>query len=200
MNKIEFTFELSKQLLGLPEDDIKEKVMFYVEMIDDRIDEGMSEADAVADVGSPDKIAEEIISEFPLKKFVKEKIRPKRRLKGWEIALIAVGSPIWISIGAVALSLVITPYAVLWSLVATAWAVFATFAGAAVGGVVAGVIFMATGNPIPGIVLLGAALVLAGLAIFTFFGCIAATKGGAELTKRIAIGIKRMFIKKGEAK
>ena len=98
MNKIEFTLELSKQLLGLPEDEIKEKVLFYVEMIDDRMDEGMSEHDAVADVGSPEEIAEEIISEFPLKKFVKEKIRPKRRLKGWEIALIAVGSPIWISL------------------------------------------------------------------------------------------------------
>ena len=199
MNKIQFVFELSKALEGLPKDDIEEKVMFYVEMIDDRIDEGMSEADAVADVGSPEKIAEEIIAEFSLKKLVKEKIIPKRRLKGWEIALIAVGSPIWISLGAVALSLVITLYAVLWSLVVIAWAVFGTFAGTAVGGVVAGIIFMATANSTPGILLVGAALVLAGLAIFTFFGCIAATKGGMKLTRKIAIDIKRMFIKKGEA-
>ena len=199
MNKIEFTLELSKQLLGLPEDDIKEKVMFYVEMIDDRIDEGMSETDAVADVGSPEKIAEEIISEFPLKKLVKEKIKPNRRLKGWEIALIVIGSPLWISLGAVALSLVITLYAVLLSLVVTAWAVFATFAGCAIAGVVGGTIIASTSHFVSGAVLLAAGLVCGGLAIFSFFGCTSATTGIAKLTKKIAIGIKRMFIRKGEA-
>ena len=198
MNKIEFSLELSKALEGLPNDDIKEKVMFYVEMIDDRIDEGMSEADAVADVGSPEKIAEEIIAEFPLKKLVKEKIKPKRRLRGWEIALICIGFPVWLPLAISALAIIISLYVVLWSLVVSAWAVFASLIGGALGGVVGGVITAIFNNQVAGIVLTSGGLVCGGLAIFSLFGCLAATKGTAKLSKRIVLGIKRMFMKKGE--
>ena len=45
-------------------------------------------------------------------------------------------------------------------------------------------------------VAIGAGLVLAGLSIFFFFGCKASTKGTVWLTKRIALGIKNLFIRK----
>ena len=43
MNKQEFLAELRKGLSGLPQDDIEERLIFYDEMLEDRIEEGLSE-------------------------------------------------------------------------------------------------------------------------------------------------------------
>ena len=48
--------------------------------------------------------------------------------------------------------------------------------------------------------LLSAAAVLAGLTIFMFFACRAVTKGAAVLTKKIALWIKSLFLRKEETK
>ena len=63
-----------------------------------------------------------------------------------------------------------------------------------------GLVFIFKGSALPGLAIIGAALICAGLAIFAFFGCKAATKGAVALTKEIAAGIKRPFIKKEEKK
>lgn len=44
--------------------------------------------------------------------------------------------------------------------------------------------------------LLAAGLVCAGLAIFLFFGCKAATKGIVALTRRIAVWTKNRFLRR----
>ena len=46
MNKQEFLNQLRSGLNGLPHEEIEERVMFYSEMIDDRVEEGLSEEDA----------------------------------------------------------------------------------------------------------------------------------------------------------
>ena len=48
MNKEEFIAELKDGLSGLPQNDIDERVLFYTEMIDDRMEEGMSEEEAIS--------------------------------------------------------------------------------------------------------------------------------------------------------
>ena len=60
MTKQEFLSRLREGLSGLPEDDIAERLTFYGEMIDDRIEDGLSEEEAVAEVGSVDDIAAQI--------------------------------------------------------------------------------------------------------------------------------------------
>lgn len=47
MNKQEFLVKLRKGLSGLPKEDIEERLTFYSEMIDDRMEEGLSEEEAV---------------------------------------------------------------------------------------------------------------------------------------------------------
>jgi len=199
MTKIEFILELKNRLSGLPQKEVDDRLLFYSEMIDDRIEEGVSEEDAVRDMGSIDDIAAQILADTPLLKIVKDKVKSKRRMRAWEIVLLAVGSPLWIALLAVAFSLLIAVYAVIWSLVVSAWAVFAAFAGGSVGGVAGGIMFICGGNLSPGLACIGAGLVLAGLSIFAFFGCIAATKGCAKLTKIILLGIKRAFVGKERA-
>ena len=52
MTKIEFILSLSRALQGLPQSDVTERLEFYNEMIDDRIEDGLSEEEAVAAIGS----------------------------------------------------------------------------------------------------------------------------------------------------
>ncbi len=200
MNKLEFLLELGKALEGLPCEDVEERLSFYGEMIDDKIEEGVSEEDAVAEIGSAEKIAENIISDYPLSKLVKRKVKSQRKLGAWEIVLLAIGSPIWVSLAIAALAVILSLCAVMWSLVAVVWSVFASFAACVIGGITGGTILIACGNLLSGLLLVGAGLACGGLAIFSFFGCIATTKGMAYLTKRIFLVIKKMFIKKGDSK
>lgn len=51
MSKQEFLGALYNGLSGLPKEDIENSVQFYSEMIDDRMDEGMTENEAVEDIG-----------------------------------------------------------------------------------------------------------------------------------------------------
>ena len=196
MNKQEFLTALRQSLSGLPLDDVEERLNFYSEMIDDQVEEGKSEEEAVASIGSVDEIVSQTLSEVPLTKIVKKKIKPKRRLRAWEIVLLAVGSPIWLTLGLVAFAVLISLYAVLWSLVGSAWAIFSAFVGCAAGCVAVGVVWICFGELLSGLFLIFASLVLAGLSIFVFFGCHCATVGTVRLTRLIALGVKKMFVSK----
>ena len=199
MNSDDFRRELKKGLSGLPEEDIKRSIEFYSETIDDRIEDGKTEEEAIADIGSVKDVLSQILAEIPISKLIKEKVK-RRRLGALEIVLLALGSPIWLSLLVAAFAVIISAYAVIWSVVVSLWAVFAAFVGGSFGGIVAGIIFTCTGNLLAGLAMIAASLVLAGLSIFSFFGCKAATKGTVILTKKIALGIKNCFIKKGDAK
>lgn len=65
MNKKEFLAALRAGLAGLPEADVQHWLDFYSEIIEDRMEEGMTESEAVADVGSVHTIVTQILSETP---------------------------------------------------------------------------------------------------------------------------------------
>ncbi len=196
MNKQEFLAELRKGLSGLPQSDMEERLAFYSEMIDDRMEEGLSQEEAVNEIGSVDAILSQIIADTPLTKLVKEKIKPKKRLKAWEISLLVLGSPLWLSLVVAAFAVILSLYAALWSVLISLWAVFASLVGCAVGGIVAGIVFSCIDTILTGMAMLGAGIVCAGLSVFMFYGCKAATTGTVLLTQKIALGMKHCFVKK----
>ena len=198
MNKQEFLAELRKGLSGLPKDEVEERLTFYSEIIDDRMEDGIPEETAVCEIGTIDEIVSQIIADIPLTKLVKEKITPKNKLKAWEIVLIILGSPIWLSLLIAVFAVIFSLYVVLWSVIIALWAAFASFVACGLAGIAAGVYFAAGGNGLTGIVMIGAGIVCAGLSVFMFFVCKAATKGISNLTKKLAIWIKNCFIKKEE--
>ena len=200
MRKQEFIYQLWKKLSDLPKDEVEERLSFYGEMIDDRMEEGLSEEEAVAAIGTADEIAAQIMEDIPLTKIVKEKIKPKRKLSAWEIVLLVIGFPLWFSLLILLpFSLVISLYAVLWSAVASLWAVFASVIGSAFGALIGSIVFISVGHTSVGVALIGTSLICAGLSVFLFFGCKTAPKGFVWLTKRIALGIKNLFIRKEKA-
>ena len=199
MNKIEFLDELRSRLSGLPVKEVEERLSFYGEMIDDRIEEGLSEEEAIKAIGSVDEICDAILEEIPLVKIAKEKVRSGRRMKAWEITLLALGSPIWAALLISAFSVLLSLYAVLWSLVAVCWAIFGSLAGSGVGGVTLGIAYVCTGRIFSGIGVIGMALVVAGLSVFMFFASLWAVKGAVWITKMIVRALKRCFVRKEKA-
>ena len=193
MSKQEFLAWLRKGLSGLPQNDIEERLAFYSEMIEDQMEDGVSEEEAVSAIGSVDEIVAQVVAETPLMKIAKERIKSKRRLSTGEIVLLTLGSPIWLSLGIAAFAVILSLYISLWAVIISLWSVFASFVGCSIGGVLACVIFAVGDNGVSGLAMLAAGIVCAGLAIFVFYGCKAATKGTLILTNKKLIWIKNCF-------
>ncbi len=200
MTKQEFLAQLEAGLSGLPQKDVEERLSFYSEMIDDRVEEGIAEDIAVSEIGPVAEIVSQTVADTPLAKIVKENIKPKRALKAWEIALLALGSPVWFPLLLAAIVVLLSVYVVVWSLLISLWAVEVSLAACAVSGIAYGAVYGLIGGGSAGIALLGAGVFCAGLSVFLFFGCTAATRGVVRLTGKIALGVKSLFIKKEAAK
>ena len=198
MTKIKFLLSLHDRLSGLPKDDVEERLSFYSEMIEDRIEEGLSEEEAVAAVGTVEEIVFQILSDIPLVKITKEKIKSKRRLKAWEIVLLILGFPVWLPLLIAASAVAFSLYLSWWAIIVSIWAVFGSVLVSAFCGVIAGVGFVIWSNVPTGLAVISAGLVCGGLSILLFYGCREATKGTLRLTKTITLGIKKSFVKKEE--
>ena len=98
MNKQAFLEGLAGYLDALDPEEIKKTCAYYAEMIDDRVEEGMDEEQAVASLEPLPVIAKEILSQAPLGNLIRARARTGRRLSGGAIALIAIGSPIWLPV------------------------------------------------------------------------------------------------------
>ena len=196
MHKQEFLARLRRSLAGLPQGDIEERVSFYSEMIDDRMEEGCSEEDAIRQIGSVDEVAAQIVADVLPAERAGETAAPKRRLKAWEIVLLALGSPVWLSLLIAAFAVVLSLYISLWAVILSLWSSFGALIGCALGGVVAGIGFVCGGQSPVGVALIGAGIVCGGLSILLFYGCKSVTKGTLLLTKKSVQGMGNRFSKK----
>lgn len=182
MNKQEFLSRLRKDLKNLPQAEIEERITFYSEMIDDRMEEGLSEEEAVTAVDP---------TEETLSLSVPSPANEKPQRKAWEIVLLVLGSPIWLSLGIAAFAVALSLYVCLWAVIVSLWAVFASLAGCGIGFMAAGIFLVCNGYALPGIALMAAGAICAGLSIFMFLGCKGATKGVVAPTKKVPAWIKR---------
>ncbi len=198
MTKREFLSALRCGLAGLPPQDVEERVAFYDEMIDDRIEEGLSEEDAVSAIGDVDAVAAQIVADTPLTALVRQRVTPRKRLGTGTIVLLVLGSPVWLPLLIAAVAVAFSLYVSLWAVIVSLWAAFGAFIGSAGGALVSGACFAMSGNGLTGVAMIAAGLVCAGLSIFLFFGCRAATRGAALLAKKTVLSIKKRFVGKGE--
>ena len=196
MKKQEFLNELRERLNGLPPSDIDDRISFYEEMINDRMDDGKCEEEAVADIGTVDDIVNEIVRDTPLVKLVKEKIKPKRKLKAWEIVLLILGFPLWFPLVLTALILCLVAYLLIWILVIVCYAVELSLVVAGTAAPVLMIIQAVNGGQV--VAYLGLWIMCLGGAILLFLGCVGATKLSLKLSKKIITSTKKAFIKKGD--
>ena len=200
MNKLAFLAELRDRLSGLPGEDIGRSMDFYSEMIDDRMEEGLSEEEAVRAIGPIDDVVAQILMETSLPKLVKAKAKRRRSPKVWEIILLILGSPIWLPLCIVALVLLLVFYLLLWVMVLMLYVVDLSVAAAGLSGLLGAFVQVFSGRWAQGAFLFGGGLACAGLAVLLFFGCNIGAKGVLLLSKKMLRGIKACFIGKGDAK
>ena len=195
MNKVEFMQKLKDGLAGLSPKDREEQLNFYSEMIDDRMEEGLSEEDAVAAIGSVTEIVSQIVTE----RYYTDLAAPKKeraKLSAGVIVLLIVGSPLWISLAATAFSVIVALLASIWSVAVSLWAVFGALIGAGIGTLAGGIFYSIFIQPTAGLCMVACGLICSGLSIFAFYGCVWTTKAMAWLTKKFFVGIKNCFIRK----
>ena len=97
MNKIEFLAAVSAELDGLSPADVREQIGFLSEMIEDRMEEGVAEAEAVAAIGTPGEVAARILADAPFATLTDLPTPPKKR-SVLRTVLLAATSPVWASL------------------------------------------------------------------------------------------------------
>ncbi|MBO7085567.1 MAG: DUF1700 domain-containing protein [Bacilli bacterium] len=194
MTKEAFILELRDRLAGISKEAIDSRIEFYSEMIDDAMEEGLSEEEAVSKVGSIDEVVEKILEETPLRNIVKEKTKNTRKPRGWEIVLLIVGFPLWFPLLLVAGILALVAYLLIWVFVLVLYIVVIACAAGSIAGIMLAVINVAGGNPVAGGIYIGCAIAGAGLAILMYYASIYITKLVIKVTKKSLLGVKRSFV------
>lgn len=199
MNKKEFLSKLKRNLYDLPRSEIQERLNFYSEMIDDLVEEGLTEEQAVLKIGDTNEIAKQIISDAPFNDVVEETLNPQKKIKGWQLALLIIGSPLWFSLLVVGVAVVFSLFVSLFAVLVSLWAVFISLIACSIASVIVFIIYLFIGNALTGFAVLGAGFVCAGLSIFSFYFCKAFTKLNVSLSKKLLVHVKTQFSKRRKA-
>ena len=128
MTRDEFLNRLGELLACLPADQVKETQEFYAEAIADRMEDGMTEAEAVAAMGTPGEVAEATLDELPA--VPRAIARTKRKSTALLWALAIAGSPVWIPLLLAFVAVAAAVYICIWVLALCVWIVAAAFGGA----------------------------------------------------------------------
>lgn len=196
MKKHEFIDELTNALLGLGNDEIKKSLDYYCEMIDDAVENGEDEEAVIERLGSVQEIAQGIINETPLGKLVKENVK-RHKWSAAEIVLIIITSPVWLPMAAAVLSVGVSLYLSLWSVVAS---LFITSAALFLGGfalAVSSPFILAGLQGAKALLCLGMGLVCIGASVFLFYFSVLVSKLIIKLSVYCIRKIKKMFIRGG---
>ena len=198
MNKIDFLTELEKKLKGLPKSEIDSRISFYDEMIDDMVEDGKTEEQAIQEIGGVDGVVEEIAKDIPLSTLVKEKMKPKRRISGLEIALLIIGFPLWFPLVLTGIILLFVGLLLTWVFVLVAYAIELSFLVYGPASIVAFFMFLSQGDMY--LIHLGMGLVSIGFAILMWYVCKYLTKITFLFNKKLLLGFKKALIKGKEEK
>lgn len=196
MTKVQFLHQLEKKLSKLPAEERKEAIEYYTEIIDDRIEDAMTESAAVATLGTVDSVYEQIIASTPIHALIKHKITSKKSTKVWKNILLFFGFLVF------GLPFMVSVFAVIVALLATLWSVVLCMCSATlslgVGGVGSVIIFFPTtftGSPFKSLFTIGTGIFSLGLIIpffylakWSFKFAIFSSKGIITSTKKTLVG------------
>ncbi|WOO86914.1 DUF1700 domain-containing protein [Mollicutes bacterium LVI A0039] len=196
----EFLKELEIELQHLPQSEITKVINYYEESIEDRLEDEMSDDDIVNSFGPIDQIVATIEEEISLGTIVKDKVSQKASGKKINYVLLALvlilGFPIWFTLMMLMLAVLITVYALLWTIPVMVVAIYAALlvtavvsAGAVVYSLTSVSIFTTMG-------LMGLSLVSSGIAIVLFKPLIWAGKKWIQINLWPFKKIKQILIRK----
>ncbi len=196
MDKLDFIRKLRKGLDGIPDDDVNHWCEYYSEIIYDRIDEGMSEEEAVSTLGDPEVIVKDILSDVPIATLVKRKVKKNGTAHGFGIAAIIIGAVVWLPILVALIAVLFSLYITLWSLVVSVWATAISFFAASFGTLFISVRYLVETGVYEFMLTLGVTFVLVGVGIFSTLFSKLITKALVSLTKLCMRKLKLLFVGK----
>ena len=197
MTKADFLRLLERALAQLSDEERQKNLEYYSELLDDMMEEGMTEAEATAKLGSPNQIAQNILQEMPLSKLVSTRMKPRSGWTPLAVVLAVVGSPVWVPLLLAVVAIVLALFVSIWALGFAAVAVVIALAVAVVAAPIFAVRAAVMTLPL-GLMLLGAGLVLLGLCVLGGLMAVELCKLLWQLTVWLAHKIKGLFIRKEE--
>ena len=198
MSRDAFIGELRHRMAGLPQQTVERTVEYYSELIADSVEDGLTEEEAVARLGSLDEIVASVIKDTPLTQIVQTRVqeRKKKGSSGWVIALLILGAPVWLPLLIAALAVAFALFVALWAVVIALWAVVAAVILTGFVALVAGVVELCRLHLAQGLVLLGGGLMCLGLCALLFLLMKLLTVGTVKLCRWLWVGIKSLFVGK----
>jgi uncharacterized membrane protein len=125
-------------------------------------------------------------------RIVKEKITPKREFKVGEIILLILGSPLWLPLLLAFIIVCLAIYLTFWIIIMSLYVVDLSVLVSGFASVFAAFF---TGNGFMSwMFFIGCGLALVGVAVLLFFGFNQVSKGMLFISKKIGIGVKKMFV------
>lgn len=201
MNKQQFINALISRLAYLPLEETEKFIDFYIEAIDDRIEDGMSEAEAVAAIGDVESVAHAIESELPLSTIVRQRVKSSRERSerggghsAWWIVLAVLGSPVWLTLVCVLFAVVIAVFSVALAVVIAVFAVLVALGASAAAMLAYSVTRLFTAGVSAALLCLGMALIMAGAAAALLWPCVMLSKIMVKLSLRFWRWVKGLFI------
>lgn len=193
MTKQEFLSELERALGKLPHTEVEQALAFYDEAVSDRIEDGLSEAEAVADLGPIDAIAAQIAAETP--PIPRAIARANTGSRTLNIVLLAVFSPIWVPVALALAAAALAVYVAIWAVIAALWAVDAVLVLMPFAGLAALASTLGGGMPLPGVFVFGLSLVSSGFGLVASFAVFWASKLLFQATRTFARWIVSLFVR-----
>ena len=207
MNKQQFIDALTSRLAYLPLEETEKFIDFYLEAIDDRVEDGMSEEEAVAAMGDIDSVVHAIEAEIPLSTIVKQRVKSSRERarseraggghSAWWIVLAVIGSPVWLTVACVLAAMVIAVFAVVLAVIAAVFAVLVALGASAAVMLVYSVTRLFVAGLFPALLCLGIAMIMAGLTTALLWPCVMLAKIMLKLPPRFWRWLKGLFIGRG---
>lgn len=196
MNKQEFINTLKQKLSKYNQTEVNNTIEYYSELIDDMVEDGKSEEEAVHSLGSINDIINNAKLTQPLAKIVKERADTGNVLLN--VILLILGFPIWFPLLVAFASIIFTLYVVIWSLVIVIFSLVFSFGIGAISSLVLFITSLVSGNLHITIASIACSITLTGLTILSWLCGVYAAKGLIILSKKIWIGIKKIFIKRSK--
>lgn len=187
MTKTEFLKQLKKKLRMLPEQERQRVLDYYNELIEDEMEEGHSEADAVSRRGSIADIAEQTLREYVRDHGTAEKgtegnVLPRSGF-GKRLTITIISFPLWLP------------------LYATGWSVLVSLFAAALSCVLAGIVrlipslLIATTDGAAGWFQVGICITALGFGVLLAFGSWELTRLWLKMSRWLCRGIRYSFHK-----
>ncbi len=191
MNKVEFLKELELYLLKMNDSEKNKFITYYDEMISDYIENGMIEDEAVKKIGTPVKIAEEILDDY---NSVKLNL-PSTESKILNIIITIIGFPLWGSVLLSVILLVLSVYILFWCVPIITGAGCVGFFASAIIGIVGTPLVMSQSISI-GVIQLGTSVASVGITVLLGIVTIDLSKRFMNITRKFNVKLVELFKRK----